>query len=150
MKRKILVMAAVALVLPMASADAQWVFVARKAAQRIHHMSRGRRRRPAGLRLRLGGARGAGRQSVRDRARARAEEPPGPHPDRPIPVARRLQVAEGDRTATLNVVELNEAGLPAPDRRPDRSRRGRPPPRKIVAAVMRICTELGKTCELGR
>ena len=39
--KQVLAMAAVAFLLPMASADAQWVFVARKAAQRIHHMTEG-------------------------------------------------------------------------------------------------------------
>jgi len=65
------------------------------------------------------------------------------------PGARRLQVAEGDRTATLNVVELSEgvsqlliAG---------RSRPGEPAPSsQVVAAVMRVCAELKKTCELAR
>src|ERR1051325_3110709 len=40
MKRGILAMTAVALLLPI-TAEAQWVFVARKAAQRIHLMTEG-------------------------------------------------------------------------------------------------------------
>ena len=41
MKRKLLAAALAMTVVPVASADAQWVFVARKAAQRIHHMTEG-------------------------------------------------------------------------------------------------------------
>src|SRR3954466_1851935 len=107
MKRKILVMAAVALVLPTASADAQWVFVARKAAQRIHHMTEG----------------GVGGQPGYDFAAVVLEAPADKvfavaldraQKNRQVrilmadPVARRLQVGEGDRTATLNVVELSD------------------------------------------
>jgi hypothetical protein len=148
MKRKILVMAAVALVLPMASADAQWVFVARKAAQRIHHMSEGG----------VGGQPGYDFASVvleapADKVFAVALERAQKNRQVRIlmadPVARRLQVGEGDRTATLNVVELNEgvsqlliAGRSKPGEEAASS--------QIVAAVMRICTEMGKTCELSR
>lgn len=148
MKRKVLMMAAVALVLPLASADAQWVFVARKAAQRIHHMSEGG----------VGGQPGYDFASVvleapADKVFAIAHERAQKNRQVRIlmadPVARRLQVAEGDRTATLNVVELNEgvsqlliAGRSKPGEEAASS--------QIVAAVMRICTEMGKTCELGR
>jgi hypothetical protein len=147
MKRKVLAMAAVALVLPMASADAQWVFVARKAAQRIHHMSEGG----------VGGQPGYDFASVvleapADRVFAVALDRAQKNKQIRIlmsdTVARRLQVAEGDRTATLNVVELNEgvsqlliAGRSKPGEEAASSR--------IVAAVMRICAEMGKTCELG-
>jgi hypothetical protein len=148
MKRKILAIAAVALVLPMASADAQWVFVARKAAQRIHHMSEGG----------VGGQPGYDFASVvleapADKVFAVALERAQKNRQVRIlmadPVARRLQVGEGDRTATLNVVELNEgvsqlliAGRSKPGEEAASS--------QIVAAVMRICTEMGKTCELSR
>jgi hypothetical protein len=147
MKRKVLAMAAVAFVLPMASADAQWVFVARKAAQRIHHMSEGG----------VGGQPGYDFASVvleapADRVFAVALDRAQKNKQIRIlmsdTVARRLQVAEGDRTATLNVVELNEgvsqlliAGRSKPGEEAASSR--------IVAAVMRICAEMGKTCELG-
>jgi hypothetical protein len=148
MKRKILVMAAVALVLPMASADAQWVFVARKAAQRIHHMSEGG----------VGGQPGYDFASVvleapADKVFAVALERAQKNRQVRIlmadPVSRRLQVGEGDRTATLNVVELSEgvsqlliAGRSRPNEEAASS--------QIVAAVMRICAEMGKTCELSR
>ena len=65
------------------------------------------------------------------------------------PGARRLQVAEGDRTATLNVVEMSEgvsqlliAGRSRPGEQAASS--------QVVAAVMRVCAELKKTCELAR
>ena len=148
MKRKVLVMAAVALVLPMASADAQWVFVARKAAQRIHHMTEGG----------VGGQPGYDFASVvleapADRVFAialeRAQQNRAVHILMADPGARRLQVAEGDRTATLNVVELNDqvsqlliAGRSQPGEDATSSR--------VVTAVMRICAEMKKTCELAR
>lgn len=147
--RSWLVAAAVATVaLPIASADAQWVFVARKAAQRIHHMTEGQ----------------GGGQPGYDFASVVLEAPA----DRVFAVAldhaqknkavrvlmvdpggRRLQVAEGDRTATLNVVELNDqvsqlliAGTARPGEDATSSR--------VVAAVMRICSEMKKSCDLSR
>jgi hypothetical protein len=148
MKRAILAMTAVALVLPMASAEAQWVFVARKAAQRIHHMTEGG----------VGGQPGYDFASVvlevpADRVFATALDRAQKNRQVRIlmadPIARRLQVGEGDRTATLNVVELSEgvsqlliAGRSRPGEEAASS--------QIVAAVMRICAEMGKTCELSR
>jgi len=146
--KKVLAMAAVAFLLPMASADAQWVFVARKAAQRIHHMTEGG----------VGGQPGYDFASVvleapADRVFAialeRAQQNRAVHILMADPGARRLQVAEGDRTATLNVVELNDqisqlliAGRSQPGEDATSSR--------VVTAVMRICAEMKKTCELSR
>jgi hypothetical protein len=138
----------VALLLPAVSAEAQWVLLARKAAQRIHHMREGG----------VGGQPGYDFASVvlevpADRVFAvaleRAQKNRAIHILMSDPVARRLQVAEGDSTATLNVVELNDqvsqlliAGRSRPDEEPASS--------QIVAAVMRICAEMGKSCELSR
>ena len=131
-----------------ASADAQWVFVARKAAQRIHHMSEGG----------VGGQPGYDFASVvleapADRVFAIALDHAQKNKAVRIlsvePAGRRLQVAEGDRTATLNVVELNDevsqlliAGMAKPGEGGTASR--------VVQAVMRICAEMKKTCELSR
>jgi hypothetical protein len=147
MKRSLLVLTAAAFLLPMTSADAQWVFVARKAAQRIHHMTEGG----------VGGQPGYDFASVvleapADRVFAVALDRAQKNREIRIlmsdPVARRLQVAQGDRTATLNVVELNDgvsqlliAGRSQPNEQAASS--------QIVAAVMRICAEMGKTCELS-
>ena len=148
MRRSLLILTAAAVLLPTASADAQWVFVARKAAQRIHHMTEGG----------IGGQPGYDFASVVLEAPAdkvfaialdRAKKNQAVRILMADPGARRLQVAEGDRTATLNVVELSEgvsqlliAG---------RSRPGEEAVfLQIVAAVMRICAEMGKTCELSR
>src|SRR4029078_5239003 len=107
MKRSLLILTAAAFLLPMASANAQWVFVARKAAQRIHHMTEG-------------GVGGQPRyefvavvlEAPADKVFAIAHERARKNHQVRIlmadPVARRMQVAEGDRTATLNVVELSE------------------------------------------
>jgi len=147
MKRTILTMMAAAFLLPTA-AEAQWVFVARKAAQRIHHMTEGG----------VGGQPGYDFASVvlevpADRVFAvaldRAQKNRQVRVLMSDPVARRLQVAHDDRTATLNVVELSEgvsqlliAGRSRPNEQAASS--------EIVAAVMRICAEMGKTCELSR
>ena len=62
---------------------------------------------------------------------------------------RRLQVAEGSRTATLNVAPLSDdvselyiAGTAAPGEDSTSSR--------VVQAVMRVCAEMGKSCQLAR
>ena len=148
MRRSLLILTAAAVLLPMASADAQWVFVARKAAQRIHHMTEGG----------VGGQPGYDFASVVLEAPAdkvfavaldRAQKNRAVHVLMSDPGARRLQVAEGDRTATLNVVELSEgvsqlliAGRSRPGEQAASS--------QVVAAVMRVCAELKKTCELAR
>jgi hypothetical protein len=136
-----------ACVLPIASADAQAVFVARKAAQRIHHLREG----------------GVGGQPGYDFASVVLEAPAErvfavalehAQKNRAVrvlsvdPGARRLQVGEGERTATLNVVELNDqvsqlliAGRSLPGEEAASSR--------VVAAVLRVCAELRKTCEVA-
>jgi hypothetical protein len=62
---------------------------------------------------------------------------------------RRMQVAEGDRTATLNVVSLNDevselmiAGTAGRGEDSSSSR--------VVAAVMRVCAEMKKSCSLAK
>jgi hypothetical protein len=147
MKRGILAMTAVALLLPIA-AKAQAVFLARKAVQRIHHMTEG----------------GIGGQPGYDFASVMLEAPADrvfavaldhAQKNRAVrilsvdPGARRLQVGDGDRTATLNVVELNDqlsqlliAGRSQPGEDATSSR--------VVGAVMRICAEMKKSCEVAR
>lgn len=64
------------------------------------------------------------------------------------PGRRRFQVAQGDRTATFNVVPFNEevsqimiAGHAGPGEDSTTSR--------VVQAVMRVCKEMGKHCQVG-
>jgi hypothetical protein len=64
------------------------------------------------------------------------------------PAARRLQIAEGDRVATLSVVpfsanvsQLMIAGSAAPGEDPTASR--------VVQAVLRVCAEMKKECQLA-
>jgi len=147
MKRAILAIMAAAVLLPVV-AEAQAVFIARKAVQRIHRMTE----------------EGTGGQPGYDFASVVLEAPADKvfavaldraQKNRLVrvlsvdPGARRLQVAEGDRTATLNVVEMNDqlsqlmiAGRSRPGEEAASS--------QIVAAVMRVCAELKKTCELAR
>ena len=63
------------------------------------------------------------------------------------PVTRRLQIAEGDRTATLNVVSFSDqisqlliAGHAGRGEDATSSR--------VVQAVVRICQEMGKHCQV--
>lgn len=133
--------------LPIASADAQWVFLARKAAQRIHHMTEGQGEGRAGYDFAS-----VVLEAPADRVFAVALDHAQKNKAIRIlsvePTNRRLQVAEGDRTATLNVVEMNDqvsqlliAGAAMPGEGGTASR--------VVQAVMRICAEMKRTCELA-
>ena len=138
----------VATVVPFAPADAQWVFVARKAMGRIQHMREESQQ--------------AGRpgydfatvilEAPADKVFATALEMARKNTAVRVlmqdPGQRRLQVAEGDRTATLNVVPFSEdvsqlliAGQAGPGEDSTASR--------VVQAVLRVCKEMNKRCELG-
>jgi hypothetical protein len=136
--------------LPFAAVEAQtpWVLIGRAAAHRIQHMREGQQ----------------GGQPGYDFAAVILEAPA----DKVFAVAldharkntaiqitmvdqagRRLQVADGSRTATLNVVPLSDdaselyiAGTAAPGEDSTSSR--------VVQAVMRVCAEMKKSCELAR
>jgi hypothetical protein len=134
-------------ILPFAPAEAQWVLLARKAAQRIHHMT----------------DQGQGGRPGYDFATVILEAPADKvfavaldhaHKNTALrilmqdPGARRLQVAQGDRTATLNVASLNDqvsqlyiAGTAGPGESSTTS--------YVVAAVLRVCAELQKQCSVG-
>ena len=65
------------------------------------------------------------------------------------PAGRRLQLAEGDRTASLTVVSFSPevsqlliAGTAGSREEPTASR--------VVAAIMRVCVEMKKECQLER
>jgi hypothetical protein len=139
---------AVAILAPFAPADAQWVFVARKALGRIQHMREGNQ--------------GDGRQGY-DFATVIIEAPADKVFGTALELARknpavrvlmqdpgqcRLQVAEGDRTATLNVGPFSDdvsqlliAGQAGPGEDSTSSR--------VVQAVLRVCQEMNKHCEVG-
>ncbi len=133
---------------PFAPAEAQWVFVARKAAQRIHHMteqSQGGREGYDFATMIL--------EAPADRVFAialdHARKNTAVHILMNDPGAMRLQVAQGDRTATLNVVSLGDQSsqlmIAGSAGRGEDSTSSR-----VVQAVMRICTELKKECEVSR
>jgi hypothetical protein len=146
MKRAILAVLAVALALPVV-AEAQAVFIARKAVQRIHRMTEG----------------GSNGQPGYDFATVVLEAPADKvfavaleraRNNRAVRIvmadaaARRLQIAQGDRMATLNVVEMGD-GL-SQLMIAGRTRAGEEAASSdVVAAVMRVCAELKKTCELA-
>jgi hypothetical protein len=133
---------------PLGPAEAQWVFLARKALGRIEHMTQGRQPgdRPgydfATVIL----------EAPADRVFATAVQMARKNPAVRVvsedPGQRRLQVAEGDRLATLNVVPFSDdvsqlliAGHAGPAEGPTAS--------LVVQAVLRICREMGKHCEVG-
>jgi hypothetical protein len=139
----------VATMLPVGPADAQWVFVARKALGRIQQMTEG-------------GQPGSARpgydfatvilDAPADRVFAAVLEHARKNTAVRVvmqdPGQRRLQIAEGDRTATFNVVSLGDdvsqlliAGHAGPGESPTASR--------VVQAVLRVCKEMNKHCEVG-
>ncbi|WP_289296826.1 hypothetical protein [uncultured Reyranella sp.] len=136
------------LLLPFAPAQAQWVLVARKALGRIHQMTEGNQ---------PNGRAGYDFATVlldapADKIFSTALELARKNPSVRIlmqdPGQRRIQIAEGDRTATLNVVPFNEevsqlmiAGHAGPGEGSTTS--------LVVQAVLRVCKEMGKHCEVS-
>ena len=134
--------------MPASPAEAQWVFVARKALGRIHQMTEGPQQ---------GGRPGYDFATVlldapADKIFATALDLARKNKQVLVlmqdPAARRMQIAEGDRTATLNVVPFNDevsqlliAGHAGPGEGPTSS--------LIVQAVLRVCKEMGKHCEIS-
>lgn len=132
----------------LAVAQVPWVLVARKAAQRIHHMRE----------------EGQGNQPGYDFAAVILEAPADKvyavaldHARKNTalqlimvdPATRRFQVAEAGRTATLNVVPLSDeaselyiAGTARPGEDSTSSR--------VVQAIMRVCAEMKKDCQVAR
>ena len=135
------------IVLPLASAEAQWVFLARKAAGRIHHMAEGQQgNRPgydfASVILEAPAAK------VFAVALDHARKNTAVQVTMVDPAQHRIQVAEGDRTATIHVVPLSDevsqlyvAGTAGPNETPTTSR--------VIAAIMRVCSEMQKSCSIG-
>jgi hypothetical protein len=133
--------------LPVAPADAQAVFVARKVIGRIHHLAESQQTGKPGYDVatvlldvpadRLYGfaiERARQNKSVRI-----VMQDPGAH---------RFQIADGDRTATLTVIAITDqvshlviAGTAGRNEGSTTS--------MVVGAVMRICKEMGKECSLG-
>lgn len=137
-----------ATLLPFAPAEAQWVFVARKALGRIQHMRE--ENQP-------GGRPGydfatvileAPADKVFATALAMARKNTAVRVVMQDPGQRRLQITDGDRTATLNVVPFSDdvsqlliAGQAAPGEDSTASR--------VVQAVLRVCKEMNKECQVG-
>src|SRR5882757_1863641 len=138
----------VSTLIPFSPADAQWVFLARRAMGRIHHMAEGSQ---------PGGRPGYDFATVildapADKVFATALEMARKNAAVRVvmqdPGQRRLQIAEGDRTATLNVVPFSDdvsqlliAGQAGPNEDSTASR--------VVQAVLRVCKEMNKECQVG-
>jgi hypothetical protein len=137
-----------ATLLPAGPADAQWVFVARKALGRIEQMREGQQ---------SGGRPGYDFATVlldapADKVYATALELARKNTAVRVvmqdPAQRRFQIAEGDRTATFNIVHFNDevsqimiAGHAGSGEGSTTSR--------VVQAVLRVCKEMGKHCQVG-
>jgi hypothetical protein len=136
------------LLLPFAPAQAQWVFVARKALGRIHQMTEGSQ--PDG---RAGYdfatvLLDAHADKIFSTALELARKNPSVRILMQDPGTRRIQIAQGDRTATLNVVPFNDevsqlmiAGHAGAGESSTTS--------LVVQAVLRVCKEMGKHCEVS-
>jgi hypothetical protein len=138
----------VATVVPFAPAEAQWVFLARKAMGRIQHMREESQQagRPgydfATVILE------APADKVFATALAMARKNTTVRVVMQDPGQRRLQITDGDRTATLNVVPFSDdvsqlliAGHAAPGEDSTASR--------VVQAVLRVCKAMNKECQVG-
>jgi hypothetical protein len=136
--------------LPFAAVEAQtpWVLIGRAAAHRIQHMRESQQGNNPGYDFAA-----VILEAPADKVFAVALD----HARKNTAVrvtlvdqgARRLQVADGSRTATLNVVSLSNdvselyiIGTAAPGEDSTSSR--------VVQAVMRVCAEMQKSCELAR
>lgn len=133
--------------MPFAAAEAQWVFVARKALGRIHQMTQPQQNGRPGYDFAT-----VILDAPADKVFATALEAARKNTSVLVlmqdPGARRLQISEGDRTATLNVVPFNDdvsqlmiAGHAGPGEGPTSS--------LVVQAVMRVCKEMNKHCEVS-
>jgi hypothetical protein len=133
---------------PLAPADAQWVFVARKAMGRIQHMREERQQ---------SGQPGydfatvlldAPADKVYSTALEMARKNTAVRILMQDPGQRRLQLAEGDRTATLNVVpfsdDVSQLLIAGQAGRGEDSTSSR-----VVQAVLRVCKEMNKHCQIG-
>jgi len=129
---------------PLAPAEAQWVFVARKAAQRIREITTENEQANARSEFVT-----VIIEAPADRVFSVALETVKKNPNARLLMAdsvpRRLQAVEGDRKATLNVAELNDevaelmvavtSSMSEPPASP-----------RIVATVMNLCEQLNKKC----
>jgi hypothetical protein len=133
--------------LPSSPADAQWALVAHAALNRIHHMQEQREQGKSGYDFAT-----VLLEAPADKVFATALELARKNTSVRIvmqdPAQRRLQLAEGDRMATLNVVPFSDhvsqlliAGHAGPGEDSTTSR--------VVQAVMRVCKEMGKHCQVG-
>lgn len=148
----LVVMAALGLAAPlawtgMASAQMPWVLVAHAAAHRIHHMrsEAEQANQPAhDFAVVL-------MQAPADKVFSTVLELARKNNQVMVlmndPRARRLQVAEGNRVATINVVEFSPevsqlmiSGTAPPGEAPTASR--------VVATALRICAEMKKDCKV--
>lgn len=132
---------------PFSPADAQWVFVARKALGRIHQMTEGPQNGRPGYDFATV-ILDAPADKVFSTALEMARKNTSVRILMQDPGQRRLQIAEGDRTATLNVASFNDdvsqlmiAGHAGPGEGSTAS--------LVVQAVLRVCKEMNKHCEVG-
>ena len=140
-------LATVLAAVPFTPAEAQWVFVARKALGRIQQMTEGPQSGRPGYDFAT-----VILDAPADKVFATALEMARKNTSVRILMndsgTRRLQVAEGDRTATLNVASFSDdvsqlmiAGHAGPGEGSTAS--------MVVQAVLRVCKEMNKHCEVG-
>ena len=143
-----LVVVLLATLLPFVPAQAQWVFVARKALGRIEHMREGQQGGGAPAYDFATVLLDAPAERVFATALEMARKNRSVHVVMQDPAQRRFQIAQGDRTATFNVVPFGDdvsqlliAGHAGPGENATTPR--------VVEAVLRVCREMGKHCQVG-
>jgi len=128
-------------------AEAQWALVAHAALNRIHHMQAQREQGKTDYDFAT-----VLLEAPADKVFATVLELARKNTSVRIlmqdPAQRRLQIAEGDRMATLNVVPFSDyvsqimiAGHAGPGEDSTTSH--------VVQAVLRVCKEMGKHCQVG-
>jgi hypothetical protein len=137
-----------ATILPVDPANAQWIFVARKALGRIEQMREGGQQGGQPAYDFAAVILDAPADKVYATALELARKNTAVRVIMQDPAQRRFQIAEGDRTATLNIVPFSDdvsqlliAGHAAPGEGSTSSR--------VVQAVLRVCKEMGKHCQVG-
>lgn len=140
---------ALEIALPFAAVEAQtpWVLIGRAAAHRIHHMRESQQGNKPGYDF-ASVILEAPAAKVFAVALDHARKNTAVQVTMVDQAQHRFQVAEGDRTATIHIVPLSDevsqlyvAGTAGPNETPTTSR--------VIAAILRVCNEMQKSCSIG-
>jgi hypothetical protein len=146
LKSKILAATVIAATLaPFVPAEAQWVMVARRAAHRIHAMAEGQQGNQPGYEF-ASVILEAPADKVFAVAVERARKNNAIRVTMVDQTGRRLQIAEGNRTATLSVVALGDEA----SQLYVAATGGDATASRVVQAIMHVCMDMKKDCQVAR